>query len=341
LPRETCALLDACAENANAAQSGTEQSGSEPMGLDEPVLDQVGDEQPTEEPVVMEAGPAHLIPPSSDTLGMGDCQEASVADVAALAGEENPELAGITEFVPHPIYEEPAPDPGSDYYQAVVSDSSIFLAFRRCVGNIVQGECDDVLLDFYATEAACTPVATGSYRATLSGEGCYDVSGDASPEFPELAVAERDRCDFDPMPEAVAGNFQLTGAGMGSICEQEIVTPTSMELTIVQDADDPAMATITFSNTGFQCIDDVSFPGRVIMGLVEGELFLSEAGSRAEGDLCAPPAKLDFSLGGDWGGLPFVGLLDYSVLAGDGCGDAGPEYLVEGTVHFSFADGGG
>ena len=288
----------------------------------------------------MDAGPPRLLPPSSDTPGMGDCQETSVAEVAALAAEENSELAGIAEFVPDPIYEEPAPDPGSDYYQAVVAESGIFLVFRRCVGDVVQGECDDVLLDFYTTEAACAPEATGSYRATLSGDGCYDVTGDASPDFPHLAVPDRDRCDFDPMPQAVAGDFELAAFGFGSICDQEVVTPsTPMDLTIVQDAEDPASATITFSNTGFQCIDDVSFPGRVIMDVVEGELLLSEADGRVEDDLCAPPAKLDFSFGGDWGGLPFTGSLDYWVLAGDGCA-AAPEYVNEGSFHFSLGGGG-
>ena len=337
LPRETCALLGACASSSGAEQSVDDQQAADGVDqtiMEEPLVEPTGAEQPADE-AVMEAASARLIPPSSDTQGMGDCAQTSVGDAAAAVVEENPELDGITTFVPDPIYDEPAPDPGGDFYYASVSESSIFLAFRRCEGEVIQGVCDDVRFDFFTTAEACVPTPTGSYTAALSSDGCYDVTGDASPDFPELAVRDRDRCDFDPMPQAVAGNYELAAVGIGSICEQTVESPIPMEVAIVQDDSDPSVATITLSNTGFDCVDGVAIPGRVIMDVVEGELALSETSTRSEDDLCAPPAKLVFSLGGDWGGLPFIGLLDYMVLDGDGCSAAGPSYVAEGSVHFS------
>ena len=67
--------------------------------------------------------------------------------------------------------------------------------------------------DFFTTEDDCLPVAAEAIARCLTSESCYDVSGEASEDFPELAVPDRDRCDFDPMPEGAVPNFAQPQSG--------------------------------------------------------------------------------------------------------------------------------
>jgi hypothetical protein len=286
--------------------------------------------------LVMQVRPT-LIPNSSDTVGVGACATTSIASFVALVHEQVPELGDIDTFLAAPIYGQPPLDEAASYYQAAIRQETMLVVLRRCIGEVVDGVCGDEQLWFFRADGQCQPAAAGTYRDTLV-DGCYQVEGGVPNEFSfaELSVPDPQRCDFDPMPEALSGTTALLGVVVQSFCGAQGLAPVSLRMTVAQDAANLSQAWVTLSGASAACIDGVSIRGQVVQAVITGEIFLDGPEGPQDEPLCAPAAKIDFRMGFGSERLlgAYDGSFDYSLLSSEGCApDGTPDYVFQGGLY--------
>jgi phage tail protein X len=245
----------------------------------------------------MDAGPPSLAPADVDTMGLGACERTALRTVVQRVYRANPELSDITEFVPNAVYGAPEPDASASFFEAAMHPTTVELSFRRCSGEVVDGECTDATYWYFETDAACEPQLVGQYHQSLNGD-CFEVEGEPRVGFRGI-VNKRSLCDFDFMPMPLPDRSVFTGLGEGTFCGIEAPALRDITVEVSQRADDPSQATVVFTGLG-SCVDGQDLPARVLGSTVELDAELGEALPE-----CGPPDRISATM--SFAGEPLFG----------------------------------
>jgi hypothetical protein len=199
---------------------------------------------------------------ASTTPGAGPCTGVTLASLLEQIRAANPTLADITT-----VYN-PAPTAsggdGSFIYPYARADGGFDIVFKRGLGDCPAG-CTDNAYQYFATDAACAPVAVGHYHATWGTQNCLTVDGTPMwnhPPPPDPLTV----CGQDNTPRDLRGTYLLHASGQRQPCSatpaKAATIDTTVSLLIEQDAKDLASGFVTFSGTGHALVDGVRLPAR-------------------------------------------------------------------------------
>jgi hypothetical protein len=183
-----------------------------------------------------------------------------LADAIAQVRALRPDLSDIVElFMPNPD----VGGDGSYIYAFAEADGGFALVFKRGGGDCPSG-CTSNDYWYFETDAGCRIQAVG--EAHDSGP-C--TPADEQPRWGvPAAVAPRYICGADLSTVQLSGDYDLVTCGSATACalggakSSSRPLPSTLSISIQQDAADLTQGTVTLDGTGEPLLDAVPFPAK-------------------------------------------------------------------------------
>jgi hypothetical protein len=196
--------------------------------------------------------------------GTGACAGTTLATLLDEIRVANPALAAVTT-----LYDptQQGVGDGSFIYAYQRSDGGFAIVFKVGSGDCPSG-CTDNDYSYFSTDAACVPVAVGHFHAAWGTGTCLETDGTPMwnhPPAPDPLTV----CGADNAPQDLRGSYMVHATGQRQPCQTaaDATAPIAVDaiitMTIDQDPNQLANATVTFLGTGHPLVDGIALPGQV------------------------------------------------------------------------------